>query len=194
MKDAGIIAKRYAEALFNLCLKEKNLGVVEKSFDSFVNETTKNTTFVHFMESPVIPHKSKEAVLEKIIPQGMPPLLVLFLKLVLAKKRFEVLTLIEKTFQQRSERYRGVHRAELTTAVAVELAAEKKLTALLEKKFSREKISASEPSAQPEVILTKKVDPKILGGFILKWDELVVDASYQTKLREMKQRLYATAI
>ena len=91
IKDSGIIAKRYAEALFNLCLKEKNLEAVEKAFDSFVNETSKNRKFAAFMESPVIPRKSKEDVLAKIMPQDMPQILALFLKLILSKKRFELL-------------------------------------------------------------------------------------------------------
>ena len=120
----------------------------------------------------------------------------LFFKLVLAKKRFEILPLIESTFQSLSERRRGIHRAEYIGAAAIEPATEKKLIELLERKFSAERqISASVPSAQPATVkLITKVDKNLLGGFILKFDERVVDASYQTKLREIKQQLNAAAV
>lgn len=195
MNDAGIIAKRYSEALFNLCLREKNLVEVEKAFDSFVNETTKNPKFVNFMESPVIPHKNKEELLAKIIPESMPPLLVLFLKLILSKKRFEILTTIESSFQQRSEKYRGIHKAELVTAVSVETATEKKLIALLEKGYLTTEFSTQPAtSGRITVKLVTKIDKNLLGGFILKLDERVVDASYRTKLREMRQKLSAVHV
>ena len=195
MNDAGIIAKRYSEALFNLSLREKNLAEVEKAFDSFVNETTKNTKFVNFMESPVIPHKNKEELLAKIIPEGMPPLLVLFLKLILSKKRFEILTTIESSFQQRSERYRGIHKAELVTAVSVEAATEKKLISLLEKGSLLSDFSNQPATPQQiKVKLVTKTDKNLIGGFILKLDERVVDASYRTKLREMRQKLSAVHV
>ena len=171
MKDSGLIAKRYAEALFNLCLKEKNLAEVEKSFDAFAHDVTRNSQFVNFMESPVIPHKSKEVLLDKIIPQGMPSLLILFLKLILSKKRFESLAVIETEFQRRSERHRGIQRAEFITAVPIEPATEKKLISILEKPRANQ--------SALKVTLVTKTDENLLGGFILKLDERVVDASYK---------------
>lgn len=182
MKETKLVAERYANTLFNLCLKEKNLEAVEKAFDAFVNEVTKNKRFVDFMESPGIPHQAKEDLLSKILPKDMPLALVLFLKLILAKKRFESLTAIEDAFQKRSEEHRGLRKAELITATALDAAAEKKLTAILEKKLSA------------QVRLVSKIDPNLIGGFILKLDERVVDASYKTKLKEIKQRLSAVAV
>lgn len=182
MKDAGILAKQYANALLNLSRNEKNLAEVEKSFDDFVNSAYKNPSFATFMNSPVIPQDKKEELLKQVLPKQAPALLGLFLKLVLAKKRFEILPLIESTFQALSEKIRGIRRAEYISATPIESATEKKLIVILEKKLAA------------EVRLVSKTDPALIGGFILKFDERVVDASYKTKLREMKQRLYATAV
>lgn len=182
MKETALVAERYSKTLFNLCLKEQNLEAVEKAFDSFVNEVTQNKRFVDFMESPGIPHQAKEELLGKIIPKDMPQSLVLFLKLILAKKRFESLQAIETAFQKLSEQHRGLRKAELISASPVQPDAEKKLISLLEKKLSA------------KVRLVTKVDAKLIGGFILKLDERVVDASYKTKLKEIKQQLSAAAI
>ena len=191
MKDAGILAKQYANALLNLSQKEKNLAEVEKSFDSFVNAAYKDPRFAAFMNSPVIPRNKKEELLGQILPKETPAILSLFLRLVLTKKRFEILPLIENTFQSLSEKRRGIHRAEYIGATAIESATEKKLIELLQKKFSKEKGATAEPTT---VRLVTKVDKNLLGGFILKFDERVVDASYQTKLREIKQQLNAAAV
>lgn len=188
MNDSSLIAKRYAQALFNLCLKEQNLEAVEKAFDSFTNEVNKNKKFVDFMESPVIPHPSKAELLNKIIPQGMPPLLVLFLKLILSKKRFELLAAIETEFQNRSEKHRGVYKAEFVTTVPVTPETEKKLVAILERRFN------SGSSTPAKIKLVSRTDKNLLGGFILKLDDRVVDASYRTKLTELRQKITASYI
>ena len=182
MKDAGILAKQYANALLNLSQKEKNLDEVEKSFDTFVKVAYKDPRFAAFMNSPVIPRNKKEELLGQILPKETPALLGLFLRLVLTKKRFEILPLIESTFQSFSEKSRGIRRAEYISATPIETATEKKLICILEKKLAG------------EVRLVSKIDKNLIGGFILKFDESVVDASYQTKLREIKQQLYAVAV
>jgi len=182
MNDTKTIAKHYAEALFNLSSKEQSLAAVEKAFDSFVNEAYKDLRFAGFMESPVIPADKKEAFLLKVLPQETPKLLVLFLRLVLAKKRFALLRVIESAFQARSEMQRGIRRAEVISATPMDASAQKKLTSILEKKLSA------------QIHLVSKVDPALIGGFILKLNERIVDASYRTRLREMRQKLSAAPV
>jgi F-type H+-transporting ATPase subunit delta len=192
MKDAEILAKHYANALLNLSIKEKNLAEVEKAFDSFTNSAYKDPRFSVFMGSPVIPHDKKEALLEQILPANTPQILKLFLKLVLAKKRFEILRLIETRFQLLSEKSRGIRRAEFVSAAPVAAETEKNIILFLEKQLA----SASGPSSQGkvEVRLITKTDPELLGGFVLKFDESVIDASYKTKLRELRQKLDAATV
>ncbi len=192
MKDAEILAKHYANALLNLSIKEKNLAEVEKAFDSFTNSAYKDPRFSVFMGSPVIPRDKKEALLEQILPANTPQILKLFLKLVLAKKRFEILRLIETRFQLLSEKSRGICRAEFVSAAPVAAETEKNIILFLEKQLT----SASGPSSQGkvEVRLITKTDPELLGGFVLKFDESVIDASYKTKLRELRQKLDAATV
>lgn len=191
MKDAEILAKHYANALLNLSIKEKNLAEVEKAFDSFTNSAYKDPRFSVFMGSPVIPHDKKEALLEQILPANTPQILKLFLKLVLAKKRFEILRLIETRFQLLSEKSRGIRRAEFVSAAPVAAETEKNIIHFLEKQLS----SASGPqAAKIEVKLITKTDPELLGGFVLKFDESVIDASYKTKLQELRQKLDMVAV
>lgn len=191
MKDAEILAKHYANALLNLSIKEKNLAEVEKAFDSFTNSAYKDPRFSVFMGSPVIPRDKKEALLEQILPANTPQILKLFLKLVLAKNRFEILRTIETKFQLLSEKNRGIRRAEFISAAPVAAETEKNIIHFLEKQLS----SASGPqAAKIEVKLITKTDPELLGGFVLKFDESVIDASYRTRLGELRQKLDAATV
>jgi len=192
MKDAEILAKHYANALLNLSIKEKNLAEVEKTFDSFTNSAYKDPRFSVFMGSPVIPRDKKEALLEQILPANTPQILKLFLKLVLAKKRFEILRKIENKFQLLSEKTRGIRRAEFVSAAPIAAETEKNIILFLEKQLA----STSGPSSQGkvEVKLITKTDPDLLGGFVLKFDESVIDASYKTRLQEIRQRLEVAAV
>jgi len=188
MKDAEILAKHYANALLNLSIKEKNLAEVEKAFDSFTNSAYKDPRFSVFMGSPIIPRDKKEALLEQILPANTPQILKLFLKLVLAKKRFEILRTIETKFQLLSEKTRGIRRAEFISAAPVAAETEKNITLFLEKQLRSAPVSSSQP-LKIEVKLITKTDPELLGGFVLKFDESVIDASYRTRLGELRQKL-----
>ena len=189
MKDAEILSKHYANALLNLSLKEKNLAEVEKAFDSFTNSAYKDPRFSVFMGSPVIPRDKKEALLEQVLPADTPQILKYFLKLVLAKKRFEILRTIENKFQLLSEKSRGIRRAEFVSAAVVSDETEKNIIRFLEKR-----LSGTSSQGQVEVKLITKKDPDLLGGFILKFDESVIDASYRTKLQELRQKLDAATV
>lgn len=195
MNDTGIVAERYAKTLFALGIKEKSLDAVESAFASFVGTVGKNRSFAHLMESPVISKKEKAACLEKMISKEMPALLVLFLKLVLEKKRFSILSAIQIHFSKLVQKYHGIHKAELITAAPVEAAAQARLQKILEGKLFVSKNAREKTSGRPiKVDVITTVDEKILGGFILKIDELIVDASYKTKLRELQQRLYVATV
>lgn len=196
MKDADILAKHYANALLNLSLKEKNLAEVEKAFDSFTNSAYKDPRFSVFMGSPVIPRDKKEALLDQVLPASTPQILKLFLKLVLTKKRFEILRTIETKFQLLSEKTRGVRRAEFVSASSVGAETEKNIIHFLEKQLAFTSGSSPQPASgsKIEIKLITKTDPALLGGFILKFDESVIDASYKTKLQELRQKLDAVTV
>lgn len=68
----------------------------------------------------------------------------------------------------------GYQNAEVVTAVPMTPDVENEVKGLIEK------ISSS------KVILTKKVDPKILGGFIAKVGDKQIDESVASKLNKIK--------
>ena len=54
---------------------------------------------------------------------------------------------------------------------------EKKLIGMLEKKL------------KAQIRLVKEVDPRLIGGLIVRFDGTEIDASYQSRLAEIKQKL-----
>ena len=72
----------------------------------------------------------------------------------------------------------GLRRATVTTAFPLREGSTRKIEAFAKKVFGTE-----------EIILEKKVDASVLGGFILKTDNQMVDASIARKMNHVRNLL-----
>lgn len=106
------------------------------------------------------------------MPAVLEPELSKFVALVADHGREEYLKYMLHSFVQMYHKAHGIKVAHLTTAVE---------SPELEQKL-RQVIGAS------EVIFDTKVDPSLIGGFVLKVDDLLLDASVQRQLEIIRQQ------
>ncbi len=94
------VAGRYATALFELALEEKNLDAVKGDLDRFIKLMEENDDLARLVRSPVYgaddQTKALTAVLEKAEISGLA---AKFLKLVAANRRLFSIRQIHKTFR-----------------------------------------------------------------------------------------------
>ena len=79
-------------------------------------------------------------------------------------------------------RYRGITASFLTTAVKINANIKQQLIDLIEEVFST------------KVELDEKIDPEIIGGFILRVDDNYIDGSIKNKLRKIKKELLGSVM
>lgn len=97
-----------------------------------------------------------------------------FLSVVIANGRADCLLFILHAFHERYDHLMGIATAHLVTAVSMpEL--EQRLRSLLSEKGYR------------EVHFDSTVDPKLLGGFVLRIDDSRVDASVATQVEMLRR-------
>lgn len=170
-------ARRYAQALYGLAEQAGTLDSVDNEFAAAVVFFKKHHEVESILSNSTIARAEKEDFISKIVPEGTSPLVANFFKVLAVKKRFAELETIQQEFHHLYEKKRNIE--EVTAITAVELSSENamKLKSALEKKL------------KSEIILTQKVDPKIIGGLVVRYAGKEVNAGIRARLDAVEQLL-----
>jgi len=174
-------AGRYATALFELALEQKNVDAVKADLDRFAALAAENTDLARLVGSPVFTANEQTRALTAVLSNaGIGGLAAKFLLLVAANRRLFAIRQILKAFRLLVAQYKGEVSAEVTVAEKLN---DKHLAALK---------SALKGVTGKDVDLDVKVDPSIIGGLIVKLGSRMVDTSLKTKLNAIKHAMKET--
>ncbi len=169
------MAGRYASALFDLAKEENAVDAVSKDFDTVAAALDQSEDLRRLIKSPVFAAddqaRAMGAVLDKL---GVSPLTSKFVKLVASNRRLFALEAMIRGFRALAAADRGAITAQVT--VAEELSSQRR----------DELAVALKEITGKTVDFDVKVDPKILGGLIVRLGSRMVDASLKTKLNSIK--------
>ncbi len=170
------ITTRYAKALFKLAVEQDLLDRFKQDLD-LVKSVIDIKEFKDFLASPVISESVKSEVFKEVFAGKVHDLVSNFLQVVVENRRETLLDIIILDYFQLYKEHLGIAEAQIITAVELpeKLAAEVKK---LLKQYTDKKIQ-----------LDKKIDPEILGGFILRIDDKQLDASVAGRLRKIRKEL-----
>jgi F-type H+-transporting ATPase subunit delta len=173
------IAKRYAKALFELAQEENALNQVSKDFE-LIRDLLKNSKDFHqFTKNPLISIIERKKILDKIFLEKISETSNNFLKMISQKKRLDYLDEITARYFDFVKADAGVVEGELFAVVELKSSQIKKI------KENMERLTGK------EVILNEIIDPNILGGFIVKVGDLVIDNSIRNQLERLRKQLAA---
>jgi len=171
------IALRYGRALLALAEEHGQLESVENELAQAASLVVRHPEISHLLMHATISREEKEDFLDKILPRNFSSLTVNFLKVLVKKGRFLGLSLIQERFHRLYEEKMGLQRVRVEAPFVLDKTLEEKLRRALEKKLNR------------KIYLETTVNPEILGGLVLDFDGTQIDASFRSKLLELKQRL-----
>ena len=172
-------ALRYAKAMLSYAQESKAAEVVAEDMYALISLLHENNEVQTVLENPILPVTEKEAVLKELFPQASPETLKLF-SLLAAKNRLSILSATAEQYVQLYAQTQGEVTAIVTTAVG--------LTPSL-KQLVLEKAKGL---TKENVQLENKINPEIIGGFILKIGDLQYDASVSHQLKSIKSTLTNT--
>lgn len=180
MKQFQQLAKRYAIALIEVC--DNNIALQDTLIQELIvlsDSFEKIKGAKKIFENPGISIDEKKLLLKKVVGGKINIKLLNFLNLLIDKQRFNLLSDIQNQFNKLVNKNKGLVIAEVTTATQItpdELGKIKhKLETLIGK---NEKVS-----------IDSKVDSNLLGGIVVKMNDLVYDSSVKGRLENMKRRL-----
>ncbi len=175
------ISVRYSKALFESAVEKNILDKVNQDM-LFITEICKLPEMKDLLTSPVIFPSRKTEILHKMFEDNVEKVTMSMIDLAVGNGRENFIPAIARVFVHETMRYRGITKSSLTTAVKVEPGVKKQITDMIEKVF------------RTKVEMEETIDTDIIGGFILRVDDSLIDASLKNKLRKIKKELRGSAL
>ncbi len=173
------VAGRYASALFSLARDARQTDEVAAALASFDRLIAESPDLQRLVRSPVFSAQDQLKALSAILERaGVSGLAANFIKLVAVKRRLFAVRDMIAEYGKLNDAFRGVTRAEVTSAAP-----------LTDANVAALKDSLRAVSGGKQVELTAKVDPSIIGGLVVKLGSRMVDGSLKTKLNAIRVRM-----
>jgi F-type H+-transporting ATPase subunit delta len=166
----------YARALFDAAKEQNRLREVHEELTDFVEATRAVPELAALLENPEIDHRAKQAALGELLGGG-EELVRNFLLLIVEKGRASELDEIFAEFEALVAAEEKRLEVELTTAY--ELSDEE----------AKEILEQIERTSGRTVDARRRVDPGLIGGFVLQAGSLRVDASVRGRFARLRREL-----
>lgn len=173
-------AHRYAAALFEIARLVHKDQVIEEELEAFSKALKKEPDTEKFLLDPRLSVQQKRVMLLKIYQERNHEIyeqLLDFFTLLFEKDRFALIHNIAVEFKRISDEAQGRGTAEIVSAAPLKPEKEAVIVAGLEK------------LAGYKIELSKKLDPALVGGVVVRYKNKIIDGSVHHKIQMMKQEL-----
>jgi len=177
MINSSKVAKRYAKALLDYSIEKHEEDNFSQEISSLVEVVRENPDLRALLHSPIVRMEIKHKVLQEVFSQRSP-ILNLLIEVLVENKRVSDLYDIAREYVIQYNRYKGKTTAYLTTAT--------ELPETLKEQFVQKAIALS---GGKKITLETRVEPQLIGGFILRIDDLQYNASIAHKLYGIREQL-----
>lgn len=180
--DVSAIRVRYAKAFFSLANEKNMIETLKTDIEMVLDVCNNSSDFVLLLKSPVVSISKKAELISKIFKSEIDELTLNFLLLITKNKREAYIPGICRNFLELIRKSQNIKSAVLITATEINKLTIGKIKALIEKELDA------------QVEMNFEIEPKIIGGIILRIDDKQYDASVTTQLRKIKQNLLQTEL
>ena len=169
------VASRYAKSLIDLAQENNNLDQVKIDMDGVVQVIKTSTELQAVLTNPIIKTDRKTAILTALFSDKVKPEILAFFHIMAKKGRANLIYPTAQEFVREYNEVKGIVNVEVTSAAAL----------------SQENLQALKQSIaqqlNKEIILINKVDATLIGGFIVKVGDRLLDESIQGKLNKLER-------
>lgn len=170
------ISTRYAKSLMDLAKERNELDAVKADIDLF-NKALKSRDLYLMLKSPIINAAKKTEVVHVLFDQKISKTTLAFFDIIVRKGREMYLPEIAADFILQYKIYNRISTVTITTASALSEASMSDI---------KSRLLASHITMDKLDVVTK-VDPSLIGGFIIEVGDKLYDASISHRLELFKK-------
>lgn len=171
------VAGRYARSLYQMAAETNTTEQVLADMESYLKTVKSSRELAAAINSPIIDSGKKLEILKAVFESGFQKITNLFVNLIVAKGREKELTQIAEAYIHEYKRQLGIKEGTLISATAL---SDDNKAALYQQ---------AEKIAGGKVAITEKIDPSLIGGYILRINDVQLDQSVKTRLGKLKETL-----
>jgi F-type H+-transporting ATPase subunit delta len=171
------IATRYSSSLLDLAKSGNKLDAVKDDMDVIVKIYAESKDLRSLLNNPIVKIEDKKAVLAKVFA-GTDDTTRDFIGLLTDKRREGELANVATNFISSYNEMKGIASATVVTATALTVDA-----------LADMKSYVSTLLGKADIDLTNDVDPSIIGGIVIKYEDKLLDKSVSKELREIRKQL-----
>lgn len=169
------VASRYAKSLIDLAIETKQLEEVRNDMRLIKAVCKSNPDFVNLLESPIVKTDKKMAILTSIFEGKISIITQTFLKLIATKRRESYIDDMAISFDEMYKSYLNITTVKVESAIKLDDNSRNQILEIVKQ------------STKGEIELVEKVNPELIGGFILTINDTQVDQSVRRRLSELKK-------
>ena len=172
----GAIARRYAEAIFGLAIKQNTR---DRTLDDVqgIAQLFSRRTLAYLLREPKVPAQRKETALREALSSRVLPTSLNLALLVVDRGLADLMPNIAVELQRMVFDYKNQAEAEVTTAAPMDDQQQVLVKQALEQRTGR------------TILLHTRVNPAILGGVVARVGDQVIDGSVQQRLHALQRQL-----
>ncbi|KGR88083.1 F0F1 ATP synthase subunit delta [Lysinibacillus odysseyi] len=171
------VAKRYAEALFQLARNQHALADVSSDLKELTKAFETTPELVALLQAPKISSDMKKAMVSNVL-SGAHPAVVNMLHLLIDKKRMNEVSLVAKEFQALAAAAQGAAEATVFSTRTLTDEERAEISAAFAKLVGMEKLE-----------ITNVIEPSLLGGIRVQIGNYIYDSTVASKLEGLKRTL-----
>jgi len=171
------LAGRYAKSLVDLAVERNQLEQVHEDMQYLRSVIKGSREFAALLRSPVVPVDMKSKAVNAVVKPNVSELTGAFTQLLISKNREINLPEIVEAFIDQYNLIKGINKVKLTTAVPVSDEVKNSIIAKIKRDTSMQNI-------QLDTVLNED----LIGGFVLEFNNNIVDASVAHDLRSIKKQ------
>lgn len=171
------VAYRYAKSLISLAQEQNALEKIQDDLLLLSGTLRASDELGLMLASPIVMGDKKLAVLDAIFSSKVSDLMMAFIRILVEKGRESMLAGVVSAGMALIRDLNNVRVVEVTTATGLD-------------ERTRERVLAEVKKLHDgDIEMNERVDENIIGGYILKMDDRMVDASTRRQLQLLRREL-----
>lgn len=175
--EATTVARNYGDVLFELAEKHGAHEEYAAALDELVSLLEQEARLRTFLETPKLSSEEKKDVLRSVLSERVPRPFLVFLMIVIDKRRQRLLPLIAEEYRRLVDRKFNRLDVEVVLASEPDERLEEEIRSGLSEKLGR------------TIVPRFRIQPEIIGGAIVKYGDNVIDGSLRRQLLALRRRM-----
>lgn len=179
MSDSRV-ANRYARSLVTIAQENDILEDIHNDALAFLRTCEQNREVSLALSNPVVPQGKKLSIVDRLFGGQLKDTTTSFLKLVIKHQRGELLVQIFKRVISQYKQIKGIVDAKVYSATSLKPEIQDQLKEIIKQIKNNNDIT---------IELSTDQDQSLLGGFMLQFEDKLLDKSVASQLKNLRQTL-----